>query len=196
MKPFLKRAGVTVAAVLIALLAIAPAASAHIIADSVEPVGDGSVTITFVFNHSCPAAPTTGLQVQMPAGASALTAEGPPGWDAVISNNTAEMSGPPIATDVDVAFTVTARLTGQPGETLLFPTDQTCSDGDVLRWTDPDEASDEPAPRIIATTAVLDLQPAAAGGGGASAWEIAVGMAVLTAVAAGLAARLRRRVTE
>lgn len=181
------------------LLAGAGPAAAHVTADSADPAGDGSVVITFGFNHACAAAGTTGLTMRMPTGSVALAATAPPGWTSGIVGTTIDWSGPEIPSGRAVSFTVTARLAGQVGQALMFPTVQRCRDGDSFDWSDPDESADEPAPRLVATAAILDpaLAPAErqaepAGGG---AGPIAVGAAVASfaLAAAGAAWWARRR---
>lgn len=164
------------------LLGGAGPAAAHVTADSADPVGDGSVVLTFGFNHACAAAGTTALTMHMPAGSVALSATAPPGWTSGIVGTTIDWSGPEIPSGRAASFTVTARLAGQAGQTLMFPTVQRCADGDGFDWADPDESADEPAPRLVATAAVLDPALAASAdnttGEGASAAQITIAIAL------------------
>lgn len=179
------------------LLAGAVPAAAHITADSAEPVGDGSVVITFGFDHACAATGTTGLTMRMPSGSAALTATSPQGWISRISGDTIDWSGPEIPSGEAVSFTVTARLAGTVGQTLLFPTEQRCADGEGYDWADPDESADQPAPRLVATAAVLDPALSRPGlaesGSGAGPMAVAVAIAVFAAVSGAAAWWASRR---
>lgn len=165
------------------LLGGAGPAAAHVTADSADPVGDGSVVITFGFDHACAAAGTTGLTMQMPAGSVALAATAPLGWTSGIVGVAIQWSGPEIPSGQAVSFTVTARLAGQAGQSLMFPTVQRCADGDSFDWADPDESADEPAPRLVATAAVLDPALVSASettGAGAGPLDITIAIVLFT----------------
>lgn len=171
------------------LLTGALPAAAHVTADSADPVGDGSVVLTFSFNHACAAAGTTGLSMQLPPGSVALAATAPPGWTGRVVGTAVEWSGAEIPSGRVTSMTVTARLAGQVGQTLLFPTAQRCADGDGFDWSDADESADEPAPRLVATAAVLDPALTARSESGAGAFDIAVAIGIF-ALISGVAAFL------
>lgn len=174
-------------------LAAGPAA-AHVTADSADPVGDGSVVLTFSFNHACPDAGTTGLSMRLPPGSVALAATAPPGWTGRVVGTAVEWSGAEIPSGQVTSVTVTARLAGQVGQALLFPTLQRCADGDGYDWSDADESAEEPAPRLVATAAVLDPALATARAeSGASAFDIAVAIAFFALVSGGAAFLWGRR---
>lgn len=203
MTTLLRRGAAILAATGCLILLAAGPAAAHVTIDTAEPAGGGAARVTFTFNHACADSPTTELAVTMPMGTSVETVSPPPGWDSAIDGDTVTMTGPAIPGDRQTAYAITARLVGQVGRPLLFPTVQTCANGDTLNWTDPDEDSDEPAPRLIATVAVLDRIVAAPAdidkGDGASPVQIAVAIAVFVALAAAIAAVLtrgRHRITE
>ncbi|MFI6484780.1 DUF1775 domain-containing protein, partial [Nonomuraea sp. NPDC050663] len=181
---------------LLVLLSAAPAL-AHVLLESAQPNGDGSVTLTFSFDHGCDGAPTEALVVRMPAGSSVLSAGQPGGWRGAVKGTTVGWSGPGVADGARASFTVRARLSGKVGAPLLFPTTQRCTGGKAYEWIGADDAAKEPAPRLIGTAAVLDpaLSPApppAVGADGADDIQVAVALGAFTALAA-LAAHLARR---
>jgi periplasmic copper chaperone A len=55
---------------------------------------------------------------------------------------------PGIAPDEFEEFGVSFQVPETPGEDLLFPSLQTYSNGEVVRWIAPDPEADTPAPRI------------------------------------------------
>ena len=55
---------------------------------------------------------------------------------------------PGIAPDEFEEFGVSFQVPDTPGEDLLFPTLQTYSNGEVVRWIAPDPEAETPAPRI------------------------------------------------
>lgn len=177
------------AATLLFLLAGALPAAAHVTVETAEPLGDGSVRITFSFNHACTDSPTTAVTTVLPAGSVAEAVEPPPGWDGTIDAETVSLSGPAIPGDQEVTYAITARLTGSIGSAVLFPTTQVCANGEAMAWTDAEESGDEPAPRLIATAAVLDQVTPAAGivvdaGDGAGTVEVAVAIGLFTVIGA------------
>ncbi|WP_293781200.1 DUF1775 domain-containing protein [uncultured Aeromicrobium sp.] len=185
-----------------ALTLVGASASAHVLVDAVEPEGDGSVTVTFSFDHGCDGSPTTALAVALPEGAELADDEfgAPDGWTGTEDDGTIRWSGPGIA-DGDVAqFTAQLRLSGAPGTTLLFPSEQECENGDGYAWTGTADDDPEPAPRFVATAATLDpaLAPPAGSSGSGGAGSAVVAAAVLLSAALGaggmsIAARRNRR---
>ncbi|MEG9226031.1 DUF1775 domain-containing protein [Aeromicrobium sp. Sec7.5] len=169
---------------------VAPA-SAHVLLEQAVPLGDGSVELTITFDHSCDASPTVELSVEVPEGAEIVGGTGPDGWTATPGGSRVVFTGPGIGDGASPRFTVVARLTGSVGQTLLFPTRQTCADGDGYDWADSSESEERPAPRLIATEAVLaDVvspaaapAPAALPDEGASATQLAIMFTVLAGAA-------------
>lgn len=185
--------GSLVLAVLTILLwcGVAPA-SAHVLLEQAVPLGDGSVELTITFDHSCDASPTVALDVEVPEGAEIVGGTGPDGWTATTEGTRVVFAGPGIGDGANPRFTVVARLTGSVGQTLLFPTRQTCADGEGYDWADASESEERPAPRLIATEAVLaevvapaaaTPAPAALPDDGATAAQLAVALTVLAGVA-------------
>ena len=59
-------------------------------------------------------------------------------------------------------FGVSFRVPETPGESLLFPSLQTYSNGEVVRWVDPDPEGETPAPQV-AVLPPAEEEEAAAG---------------------------------
>ncbi len=180
------------------LVGAAPA-SAHVLLDSAQPNGDGTVTLTFSFDHGCTESPTNSLTLEVPSGSSVLSVTQPDGWEGSTKGRTVSWTGPGIPPDDKAKFTLTARLAGDVGKALLFPTKQGCENGEGYDWVDVSESSERPAPRLIATSAVLDPSLAASNtasqGQGASGEQILVATTIFVFLAA-VASRLARRKSE
>ncbi|WP_431727055.1 DUF1775 domain-containing protein [Verrucosispora sp. TAA-831] len=192
-----------VAGGVVAYLALGTApASAHVEVAGAQPNGDGSTTLTFAYDHSCDDSPTTELVVALPEGVTATGTVEPEGWSAALSGDRVTFTGPGLET---AEVGVTARIAAQAGDTLHFPVLQLCADGSSLDWIDRTADSDYPAPRLIATNAVLEnppeataAPPAAAGGSspesaGATLNQALSVVVVFVAVAAGAGFVLARR---
>lgn len=179
------------------LIGLAPAAAAHVAVDSASPNGDGSTTVTLSWNHSCtPGTATTGIDVTAGPGVGfAGAATSIPGWTYAVEPDTITFTGPDVPTGQQVSVAVDARITGTPGATITFPTIQHCGDQQAA-WTDPDPASDHPAPSLIATAAVLAPQATAPDAdSGADITQVLTGIVVLAAAlcATGVVMQLRIR---
>lgn len=173
-------------------LAAAPAA-AHVLIESVQPNGDGSTTLTFMFDHGCAGEPTDDLHVTLPEGVVALAADQPEGWTAEVGPDAVQWSGTPVPHDVRATFVLDVRVTGEVGQSFVFPTEQGCTGGASYSWTGTDPSSAHPAPSFVATAASLSDRAisgpgaqsltgtaplvagvllAAAGAGTLGAWEV------------------------
>jgi hypothetical protein len=75
-------------------------------------------------------------------------------------------SGGKIAPGEFDEFGISFRVPETPGETLVFPAVQTYSNGEVVRWIDPDPEAETPAPQVTVTEPAQEEE---AGGGGAAA---------------------------
>lgn len=188
----MRRAIVTILVAVFVLVGAAPA-SAHVLLEQAIPQGDGTVELVFTFDHSCDAAPTTGMTVTMPDGSTVLEASGPDGWQVEASDAEVAFTGPGIERGEGEAFTVLAELSGSVGDTLLFPTEQTCDDGDGYAWVDASESEERPSPRLIATAATVAtaVAPVLAGDGGATTLQVVLAIAAFTVLVGGVAHRLR-----
>jgi uncharacterized protein YcnI len=188
------------ATVVITWLAATSPAAGHVVIDDAVPADDGSATVSFTFDHGCADSPTTALAVRTPEGASVRSTTQPEGWTSEVAEGRVDWAGPPIADHEPARFTMTLTLTAQPGETVAFPTVQRCVQGEEA-WIDLDPASSNPAPSLVATTAIAaapdpqGAQPAPDGPDGAGSDQVALVIAVGTALgaAAGAGAGARRR---
>jgi len=189
------RRGLTLAALtLTALIGLAPAAAAHVAVDSASPNGDGTTTVTLTWNHSCtPTTATTGVDVTAGTGVTFTGAStGIDGWTYTVKSDAVTFNGPAVPTGQQVSVAVRARIAGTPGSTITFPTIQRCGDQQT-GWTDPDPASDHPAPSMIATAALLAPTDATtAPTSGADITQILTGI-VLLATALGVAGLIAQR---
>ncbi|MER7165679.1 DUF1775 domain-containing protein [Micromonospora sp. NPDC000207] len=149
---WLRAVGAAAAGVLACLVVGAGPAAAHVEVTGAQPNGDGSATLTFAFDHSCDGSPTTELVVALPEGVTATDTVAPSGWSGSVTGNRVTFVGPGLET---AEVGVTARLVGRPGDTLQFPVLQRCADGGSYDWIDLTGDSDHPAPRLVATAAVL-----------------------------------------
>lgn len=164
-----------------ALIGLAPAAAAHVAVDSASPNGDGTTTVTLVWDHSCsPDTPTTGVTVSAGTGVE-FTGAGTDlvGWSASVDPSTVAFSGPAVPTGEKAAITVTARITAVPGATVSFPSVQHCIDQQTA-WAETDPAAEHPAPTLIATAAIATPATAAADEG-ADLGQVLTGVLLLVA---------------
>lgn len=155
MTRLLSRLTVLVAAGVAVLIGLAPAAAAHVAVDSAAPNGDGTTTVSLVWDHGCGVDDaTTGVTVSAGPGVEFTGgASDQPGWSATVDPATVAFAGPAIPTGQRAAVTVTARITAAPGATVTFPAVQQCGDRQTA-WTDPDPSAEHPAPTLIATAAI------------------------------------------
>ncbi|MFA9431640.1 YcnI family protein [Egicoccus sp. AB-alg2] len=163
------------AAALVGLLA-APAA-AHVTANPNAVPADGYAAVSLRVPHGCGDAATTELAVQMPAGVQSATPEQVPGWtvrtvvgeldepyDAhgeTVTEGVREVvwtaeAGAELPSDQYREFGLSLRVGGEDGETLYFPTVQTCTEGETAWVEIPDTVEqwgelDRPAPYVTLT---------------------------------------------
>lgn len=214
---------VAVAALAGALLALGPAApaSAHVTVQPTATTAGGWTTLTFKVPNESETAGTVGLTVALPTDTPLLSVSTRPvpGWTAEIVRGDlpepVDLHGTTL-TQAPLSVTWTADpgtqisqgefqefalsvgpLPDEVGTRIVFPADQTYSDGTVVTW---DEVSDDgtepdhPAPELTTTAPVN----ADAGDPGAMAdvpARVLGGVAVLLAAIAVIAA-LRRRTVD
>lgn len=199
-----RRARAAAAIGLAALLTVTgvQGAAAHVLLETATPNGDGTTTLTFSFEHGCDGAPTTGLDVTLPAGVEVVSTAQPEGWAAEQEPGVVRWEGTPVADGTAARFEIVASITGTAGQAFWFPTTQTCTEG-TYDWVDTDPAGGHPAPSFVATTATLApqaLPPGSPGGreGGPAGASLAqtlaaVAAASLAAASAGAWYLARRR---
>ena len=143
----LRRLPVVLALALAALVALAAPALAHVELEPEEATSGSTETLTFHVAYE--GAATTGLDVQLPEGASVVEVPAKDGWTS--SSNDAErtVSWTGGSVEADETFTVVVQLPAITGE-VLFPAIQQTTDGEV-EWISPEEGEGHdtnPAPRL------------------------------------------------
>jgi len=111
-------------------------------------------------------ASTTEITVQFPEGLAFVSFQPVPGWKRTVEMETLEepmevfgeevteriasvtWKGGKIGPGEFQEFGVSFLVPETPGESLLFPALQTYSNGEVVRWVDPDPEAEEPAPQL------------------------------------------------
>lgn len=212
------------------LLAAGPA-GAHVTITPSEGEAGSYTVLTASVPHGCEGSPSTKVAIQVPEEILSVTPTRHPMWEVekVMTkldepvtdshgNEVTERVGQVVYTAKEPlpegyrdAFELSLQLPDAPGETLAFPTVQTCEQGETA-WTQVpsgDQSADDldaPAPTVEvqqadAESAQLadgtDAEPTAAGTdtSGPSAWEVAGLVAGLLGLAAGAVALVlvRRR---
>lgn len=193
----LRRLAAVIALALAALLSLAAPAWAHVEIEPEEAVAGLAETLTFSVEHGKDGAPTTGLVVQLPDGASVTEVPPKDGWTSEVdeAEHTVAWSGGS-APDED-SFSVVVRLPTTPG-VVLFPTIQETEAGE-LAWIDQEESEAEdahPAPRLTLVAdpnatdsdlpgTTLEAEERDDGNTSAAPWVIGSGIAAVVAIAIG-----------
>jgi periplasmic copper chaperone A len=163
-------------------------AAAHIVLDEAIPNDDGTTTLVFVFDHGCGAEPTIDVEMSLPDGVEVMDADQPQDWSADVDTDSVHWSGPPIPSREVTELTVTASITGAPGESFQFPTIQRCENNESHHWIEP-EGGENPAPALIATAAMVTMPsgPSASTtavpeSDAASNWQVFTAIAILAGI--------------
>jgi uncharacterized protein YcnI len=145
---YLRRGAFAAALSLGLVAAVAAPAFAHVGAEG--STKDGVTTIEFSFKHGCGESPTTGLRIQLPPGTTGVKAEDPAGWTSKVTDTELTWTGGPAVNGTRTAFEASMKLTGAEGDTVFFPTIQSCTEG-TQDWIekDPDAEGEHAAPRIV-----------------------------------------------
>jgi periplasmic copper chaperone A len=174
-------------------LALAGTAGAHITADPGEAPSDSYATVDFSVGHGCEESPTTEVRIQIPPSVPSVTPAVNPLWDVATKEgkkDKVELHGETITRGVsEVTYTAKQPLpadrldlltmsvklpAGEEGESIYFPTIQSCEKGQN-RWIqipaegESAEELEEPAPAVVLTAAE------GGHGGGAASEEDAAG---------------------
>jgi periplasmic copper chaperone A len=171
-------------AALVAVLALAPTAVAHVTLQPEEAPAGGFTRLDVRVPNERDNASTTKVEVRMPPGFLFVSTQPVPGWDAKVTmrklDKPVEQFGEQITEEVDrVSFTgdgetgvirpgefqdfgLSVGVPDKAGSTLSFPSLQTYSNGEVVRWIGPPD-SEEPAPQVKLTAAEPEGGGAAAG---------------------------------
>jgi periplasmic copper chaperone A len=168
-------------AALVAALAVAPAAGAHVTLQPEEAPAGGFTRLDMRVPTERDNADTTKVDLQFPPGFLSVSYEPVPGWDIKITkrklDKPVEQFGEQVTEEVGrITFTGGAIRPGEfqdfglslgvpdkPGSTLTFKAVQTYSNGEVVRWIGAPD-SEEPAPQVKLTAAEAEggaSQPAA-----------------------------------
>ncbi|SEC64431.1 Uncharacterized protein YcnI [Nocardioides exalbidus] len=174
----LARLGVLTAATSAIALSLVAPASAHVTATPSSSAAGAYTVVTFSVGHGCEGSPTTGIEIQVPESVLAVTPSRNPFYDVEkkmeqLADPITDSHGNEVTERVaSIAYTATTPLPdGQrdwfelslqvpdaEGETLSFPTIQTCEKGET-RWVEvPAEGQDadaleSPAPAFEITAA-------------------------------------------
>jgi len=206
-----------IAAVAAAALALAPAAAAHVTLNPPEWEADGFARFAIRVPNERDNADTTRITVKFPEQILSVSFQPIEGWKRTVKlvtlDEPIDVEGEQVTERIDTVtwsggrirpgefqeFGVSFRTPAEPGAELAFPSVQTYSNGEVVRWIGPPDA-DEPAPRVSLTEPAAEVEQAAPAatpaqggsgdddGGGSDALAIAALVAGLAGLAAGLAA--------
>jgi periplasmic copper chaperone A len=161
-------------AALLAALAVAPAAGAHVTLQPEETPAGGFTRLDVRVPNERDNASTTKVDVRFPPGFLFVSTEPVQGWNAKVTmrklDKPVEQFGEQISEEVGrVTFTgdgetgvirpgefqdfgLSVGVPDKAGSTLTFPSLQTYSSGEVVRWIGPPD-SEEPAPQVKLTAA-------------------------------------------
>lgn len=208
------------------IVAGAGVAAAHVTVSPGEAEAGSYAVLTFSVPHGCEGSATTEVAIQIPEQTPTVTPTVNSNWDVnkvmveldepIIDSHGNELTErvdqvvytarTPLPDDLRDTFELSIRMPDTPGETLAFPTVQTCEEGEhawVQLAAEGEDTSelDEPAPLVTVTeSAADDAESAASGDDGSSDTLAIVGLSaglLAIVLAAGLGgtalARTRRR---
>lgn len=156
---------ISVAIALAAALAFPAAASAHVELTPADAPAGKPVNLKLEVGHGCDGASTIGLVVQIPAGASEVTATAIPGWKATTTPKELKWKGGPLPDHDLQEFPLRATLSGKKGDVVEFKTIQKCEGGAETAWIQAPEAggseSEHPTPAVtLASTGKVPVDTA------------------------------------
>ena len=178
----------------VAVVALAAPAAAHVTVNPSEAPQGGFTKLTFRVPNESDTASTTAVEVNMPTDAviRSVRHKPEPGWTATVETRTLEE---PLETEGGEVNEVVGKITWTGGEigpgefqefdvsvgplptgldTLQFPSIQTYSDGDIVRWIEEvPEGGEEPERPAPTLTLVAADAEGDGHGGGADADEAA-----------------------
>lgn len=150
---------------MVAVLAVASPALAHIDPDPIEARAGSTLSVGFTIEHGCDGSPTIQLDMRLPDGVSKATPDPFDGWTAALDGNVVTYSGGTLDPDTQATFSVTMTLPPTPDTTIFFPIVQRCEVGEI-RWIGlPIDGSEpaEPAPALLLTGPVVTTAAPATG---------------------------------
>lgn len=137
-------------------LCIAGPASAHIHTSPEEVKAGTSNAVGFVIEHGCDGSPTTKVELQLPDGVTAISAEDQAGFTAAVDGQVVSFSGGSLPDGTEQAFTTTFTAPAEAG-TIDIPLIQTCEEGSN-EWIEP-EVEGQPEPEYPAPQLVIVANP-------------------------------------
>ena len=145
--------GPSFAATVAVLVIGAGVASAHIDPDPAAVEAGTSATVGFGVEHGCEESPTIALDIELPEELTDAEPVAKPGWEATIEGRVLTFSGGPLDADTPDTFSITFTAPTTPG-TLLFPTVQKCTEGEIA-WiavaAEGEPEPEHPAPQLLVT---------------------------------------------
>ena len=151
----------------LAALVTAPVADAHVTINPGEWEAGGFARFDIRVPNERDDANTMRVVVQFPENVVSASFQDVPGWERTVEMvpleepieedgeepiteriGTVTWSGGTVEPGEFVEFGVSFQVPETPGEDLLFPTIQTYSGAEAVRWISPDPEADEPAPRV------------------------------------------------
>jgi uncharacterized protein YcnI len=150
---------------LIAVLTLPLISFAHVTMEANHTNAGNYAKLIFSVPHGCEGQATTKLTVRLPDGILSVKPQVHPGWEITtkevklkkpatlhgkpVSESTSEVSwqGGPLPDKYMDEFGMSILLPDRPGETLLFPVIQECSQ-QTSNWTEPGHDGKFPAPRL------------------------------------------------
>ena len=156
-------------AIAVAALVAAPAATAHVTLNPGESEAGSFARFAVRVPNERPNADTTEITVRFPENVISASFQPVPGWTRTVEmaqlDEPIEEEGEEPITE-RIASVTWAGGTIRPGEfqefgvsfqvpeeamgeDLMFPSLQTYSNGEVVRWIDPDPEAESPAPRVM-----------------------------------------------
>lgn len=176
----------------------ATAASAHVTVTPSVTTADSYTVLTFAFGHGCGESATTEIAIQMPEQVISVAPAVHPGWDVEkvmedlgtpvddghggeYTERVAEVvytAKTPVPNGYRDSFELSLKLPDAPGETLDFPTVQTCEEGETAWVEIPAEGQtsddlESPAPSFVLTASDTSSDAAASETDDAETEEVA-----------------------
>jgi uncharacterized protein YcnI len=146
------------------VLAAPLAASAHVtVTPDQSASAGGHGVLTFAFSHGCDGSPTNALTIDIPDGVASVSPTIEPGWSIAVDRDTDDglvtsvtyTAQEPVESGLRAALALGVTYAEDAaGQTLAFPTVQTCEVGEVA-WTDvaatgeDAESLESPAPTVV-----------------------------------------------
>ena len=139
-------------------LTFAGAASAHVEPSPSDVQAGSTQTVAFTVEHGCKESPLIKLEMQLPAGLTAVSVpETPQGWTGSVTDSVVTFEGGPQPAHDEIEFAIQATFPNTPDAMLGFPTIETCEQGTV-EWIQPvvsgEEEPEFPAPTLTLTPGV------------------------------------------